>query len=95
MDSGREILVRVSLGDARMFIAYVRDALAHRQPSRMWEWWQFVCKQRRRPGAWKPFTVGDHVMLRRKRAHMRHWPRRTPWPAPWRHYAQPWTDRRA
>ncbi len=88
VDSDREILIRVSFGDVLLFVAFAREAVAWRRWSRLRDWWKFVRATRRR-GTWKPFTVGDFVRRCRMRAHYAHWPRRTPKPAPWRHYAIP------
>lgn len=87
MPSDREILIRVSLGDVRTLLGTIAEGVTQRRRPSLRTWW-WLFRETRRRGTWKPFTVGDYVLLRRKRAHMAHWPRRTPWPEPWRHYAQ-------
>lgn len=89
----REILVRVSYGDLRFLAGSACEAVTRGDWSVLRSWW-WVSRENRRRGTWQPFTIGDQVLLSRRRAFLAHWPRRTPRPTAWRHYAQERTPHR-
>jgi hypothetical protein len=87
--NAREIVIRVSLGD----VVHLVESAVWAVRWRSWTTFRrslWCEREKRRRGAWEPFTVGDFVRLRRMRRYLSSHPRAgvRPW---WRHAP----DRRA
>ncbi len=60
------IIIRFSYGDAH----YLWQCIQHAARNRSWEVVRkglWVMRETRRQGAWKPYTIGDAITLRRLR----------------------------
>lgn len=84
-----EIHIRMSYGDLDYLRQGIVCAIQRRHLADitgvLW-----AMRETRRRGGWKPFTLGDMIVLWRKERWFRTEPRlRGPYPAPWRHRAQP------
>lgn len=81
----RELCVPVSLGDLAYLGQSVAYAVRHRtcRPVRHALWQH---REHLRRGSWRPWTLGDAVMVRRMRRYLATWPRDPARrPASWRH----------
>jgi hypothetical protein len=70
----KPLVVRFSLGDAH----FLWETATVAARCRSWEVVRkslWVMREERRCGLWKPWTIGDFVMLRRDRKRMASWPR--------------------
>jgi hypothetical protein len=88
----REINIRISYGT----MVNLAELLVYAARHRKWDIVRrglWVMREDRRHGTWQPRTIGDHIMLRRMRAHLSYY-HRAPRPAPWRHMQSPAMIRR-